>query len=85
MVEYGEKGGETMPNTRAFCDQEDHEHTLVPPIVDVRDNLGALAVQVLAAKENLTNMDYCEMIRKLYDITCDLHHAYDVERARIAY
>ena len=58
-----------MPNTRAFCDQQGNEHALVPPIVDVRDNLGALAVQVLAAKEDLANMDYCEMIRKLYDVT----------------
>ena len=74
-----------MPNTRAFCDQEDNEHALVPPIVDVRDNLGALAVCVLSAKEDLAEMDYCTMIRKLYDITCELHKAYDEERERISY
>ena len=74
-----------MPNTRAFCDQEDHEHALVPPIVDVRDNLGVLAVHVLSAKEDLANMDYETMDHKLYDITCELHTAYDNERMRIKY
>lgn len=74
-----------MSNTRAFCDQEDHEHALVSPIVEVRDNLGSLAVQVLAAKENLAEMDYPTMIHKLYEITCDLHTAYDAERTKIPY
>ena len=55
-----------MPNTRAFCDQENHEHAIVPAIVDVRDNLGTLAVQVLAA-----------MLNKLYQIVSDLHTEYD--------
>ena len=59
-----------MPNTRSFCDLEDNEHALVPPIVEVRDHLGTLAVQVLAAKEDLSTMDYREMLHKLYDITC---------------
>ncbi len=68
-----------MPNTRLFCDQEDHENALVPPIVDVRDNLGALAVHVLSAKEDLSQMDYGTMIRKFYDVTCELHAAYDRE------
>lgn len=71
-----------MPNTRSFCDQENHEHSLVPPIVDVRDNLGTLAVHVLAAKENLSQMDYCEMLHKLYDITCKLHETYEREFTR---
>lgn len=74
-----------MSCTRSFCDMEGNEHALVPPIVDVRDNLGALAVQVLASKEDLANMDYCEMVHKLYEVTCELHNAYDNERERIPY
>ena len=74
-----------MANTRVFCNQEGHEHALVPAIVEVRDSLGVLAVQVLAAREDLANMDYDEMIHKLYDITSSLHRAYDSERARIPY
>ncbi len=74
-----------MANTRAFCDRENHEHALVPPIVDVRDNLGVLAVHVLSTKEDLAKMDYETMVRKLYDITCELHTAYGRERARIEY
>ncbi len=71
-----------MPNSRSFCDEEGNEHALVPPVVEVRDSLGVLAVHVLAAKENLANMDYCEMLSKLYDIVCDLHKAYDEEHVR---
>ena len=74
-----------MLNTRSFCDQENHEHAIVPPIVDVRDNLGVLAIHVLSAKEDLAKMDYETMIHKLYDITCELHTAYDRERTRIDY
>lgn len=72
-------------NTRSFCDQEGHEHALVPPIVDVRDNLGTLAVQVLAAKYDLSRMSSHEMVHKLFEITCDLHKAYDQERTHIDY
>jgi len=72
-----------MPNTRSFCDLENHDHALVPPIVEVRDHLGALAVQVLAAKEDLSTMDYREMLHKLYDITLDLHKTYESERTNL--
>lgn len=74
-----------MPNTRSFCDQENHEHVLVPPIVDVRDNLASLAVHVLSAREDLAKMDYGEMIHKLYDITRELHETYDKELTHIQY
>ena len=74
-----------MPNTRSFCDHENNEHALVPPIVEVRDNLGVLAVHVLSAKEDLSKMDYETMIHKLYDITRELHTAYDHERTHIEY
>nr|WP_300186811.1 hypothetical protein [uncultured Agathobaculum sp.] len=69
-----------MSNTRSFCDQEGNEHALVPPIVEVRDNLGALAVQVLAAREELSKLSYREMLDKLYQITEDLHTEYDQSR-----
>ena len=67
--------------TRADCDMEGQEHALVKPAVDVRDNLGVLAVQILSARENLAgdNLNYREVIHKLYDITCDLHEAYGRE------
>lgn len=74
-----------MPNTRQFCDQEGNEHALVPPIVDVRDNLGTLAVHILAAKHDLASMSYEDMVRELHKITEDLHAAYDKERTAISY
>ena len=39
-------------------------------------NLGALAVHVLAAREDLSTMDYTEMLDKLYQIVDDLHTEY---------
>ncbi len=74
-----------MTNIRLFFNQKDSEHVLVHPIVDVRDNLGVLAVHVLSLKEDLSKMDYETMVRKLYDITCELHTAYGRECARIKY
>ena len=72
-----------LGNTRSFCDEPENEHALVPAIIEVRNSLGMLAVQVLAAKENLAQMDYSQMIHRLYEITSDLHKAYDDERTRI--
>lgn len=72
-----------MHNTRLFCDKEGNEHALVPPIVDVRDNLGVLAVHVLSAKEDLSQMDYETMIHKFHDITYELHKAFDKTRTNI--
>ena len=72
-----------MPNTRRFCDEAHNEHALVPPIVEVRDNLGALAVQVLSARHDLAEMAYADMLREFYDIVCELHTAYDKERTNL--
>jgi hypothetical protein len=55
---------------------EGNEHALVPPIVDVRDNLGTLAVQVLAAREDLSKLSNDEMLDKLTAIVVELHSAY---------
>lgn len=74
-----------MQNTRHFCDEPENEHVLVPPIVEVRDHLGTLAVQILAAREDLATIDPNEAVRKLYDIVEELHDAYKKERVRIPY
>lgn len=74
-----------MSCTRSFCDEEGNEHALVPPIVEVRDNLGVLAVQVLAAKYDLAKMNYGTMIREFYAIIESLHMIYDEERTKIFY
>lgn len=71
-----------MPNTHEFCAQEGNEHTLIPPSTVVRDSLGSLAVQVLAARRDIAQMDYCEMVSELYEIVTDLQNAYDKERPR---
>ena len=72
-------------NTRSFCDLPGNDHALVPSVVEVRDNLGPLAVQVHAAKENLATMDYNDMIKNFYEIVCDLHQAFDQERTNLHY
>ena len=71
-----------MPNGRNLCNEEGNEHMLVLPSAEVRDSLGTLAVQVLAAREDIAQMDYEVMLSKLYQIVCDLHDAFDKERTR---
>lgn len=44
-------------NSRNFLNESgERDHALVPQIVEVRDSLGTLAVHVLAARENLSDM-----------------------------
>lgn len=53
-------------------------HTsLDEPIFVLRDNLGVLAVQVLSAKKDLSQISYDDMLRELLEIIEDLHKAYD--------
>lgn len=51
--------------------------SLDEPIYVLRDNLGSLAVSVLASKYDLSQMSYDEMVHKLLDIIEELHNAYD--------
>nr|DAW23508.1 MAG TPA: hypothetical protein [Caudoviricetes sp.] len=55
-----------------------NNHTsLDMPIFVLRDNLGSLAVQVLAAKCDLSQMSYDDMLTELLEIIKELHLAYD--------
>lgn len=65
-----------MGNTRAFCDLPENDHALVPVQIEIRDNLGALAIQVLASKKDLSQMSYSDMLDELNDIVTGLHDAY---------
>jgi hypothetical protein len=70
-----------MPSSRDFLNESaEHDHALVPVITELRDSLGALAVQVLAARENLATLSYEEMLQKLHPIIEELHRAYDRTR-----
>lgn len=69
-----------MTSRNFLNESSENDHALVPQIVEVRDSLGTLAVQVLAARENLRDMPYDEMLTKLYKIVDDLHAAYDRNR-----
>lgn len=69
-----------MTSRNFLNESSDNDHALVPQIVEVRDSLGTLAVQVLAARENLADMPYDKMLMKLYEIVDDLHTAYDRNR-----
>lgn len=80
MISPNELSPEFSPELPAECFENHDEHSLVSPSIEVRNNLGMLAVQVLAARENLAEMDSNEIIRKLYDIVSELHTAYNEER-----
>lgn len=47
--------------------------------VVVRDSLGALAIQLLCSRKDISKMDYNELIRELGDIVKELHSAYQHE------
>ncbi|MDO4356914.1 MAG: hypothetical protein Q4E13_10435 [Clostridia bacterium] len=71
-------------NPREVLNQSaENDHMLVPPIVELRDSIGSLAVQALAARENLAALTYPEMLDKLYAIICELHTAYDRNRTNL--
>ena len=47
------------------------------PLFTVRDNLGALALQILVARDQLNVNDYRETLRNYHEILKDLHKIYD--------
>lgn len=62
---------------------EEHEESLRMPIIELRNSLGNLAIQILTTKDDISKMGYDEMLRKLYDIICDLQTAYDRNRTNL--
>ena len=60
----------------AYFDDND-EHALRHPKIDLRNNIGVLAIEILIAKENLAVLSYDEIMRKTLDIIEELHEIYD--------
>lgn len=60
----------------AYFDDDD-EHALRHPKIDLRNNIGVLAIEILKAKENLAVLSYDEIMRKTLDIIEELHEIYD--------
>ena len=59
------------------------DHSLLPQIIVLRDSLGTLAVQVLAARNDLSKMSSFDMIQELYSIIDELHTEYDRSRTNL--
>lgn len=55
---------------------ENEDSALRNQKIVLRDSLGSLAVQILSSKYNLSQMNYEEMLDKLYVIIDELHTAY---------
>lgn len=60
----------------AYFDDND-EHALRHSKIDLRNNIGVLAIEILKAKENLAVLSYDEIMRKTLDIIEELHEIYD--------
>lgn len=60
----------------AYFDDND-EHALRHPKIDLRNNIVVLAIEILKAKENLAVLSYDEIMRKTLDIIEELHEIYD--------
>lgn len=56
---------------------DDNEHALRHPKIDLRNNIGVLAIEILKTKENLAVLSYDEIMRKTLDIIEELHEIYD--------
>ena len=56
---------------------DDNEQALRHPKIDLRDNIGILAIEILKAKENIADLSYDEIMRKTLDIIEELHEIYD--------
>lgn len=56
---------------------DDNEHALRHPKINLRNNIGVLAIEILKAKENLAVLSYDEIMRKTLDIIEELHEIYD--------
>ena len=55
-----------------------YNHTsLDEPEFVLRDSLGALAIQILSQRNDLSKMNYDDMLHELLDIINELHSAYD--------
>lgn len=73
-----------MANSRDFLNcSADHDQAMVPVLVELRDSLGTLAVQMLAARENLAELSADEALHKLHAIIAELHKTYDRERTNL--
>lgn len=55
----------------------ENSHLLVPCLVELRDSLGTLAVQMLAARKDLATISPSEALTELYAIISDLHVEYE--------
>lgn len=53
-----------------------NEMSLPNPLFTVRDNLGALALQILVAKNGIDVNDYRKTLRNYYEVVKDLQTIY---------
>ena len=56
---------------------DDNDQALRYPKIDLRNNIGILAIEILKAKENIADLSNCEIMDKTLDIIKDLHKIYD--------
>lgn len=59
-----------------MIDNEIHSHELAPTNIVLRDSMGTLAVQLLAARYDLSTMSDADALQNLRAIIEDLHTEY---------
>lgn len=75
------KGELIIMSNNTFYNENDQ--ALKMPNIVTRDSLGTLAVKILSAKNDLstiTDADYNDLVRQLYDIICNLDESYQYLR-----
>ena len=60
-----------------FEHYDENEQSLQAPCIVLRNSLGALAVQVLASRNDLSKLEYTDMLRELNTIIRELQQVYE--------
>ncbi len=55
---------------------DNEDHALRNLNITLRDSLGALAIQILITKQDISKMEYEDLLRELYKIISELHDTY---------
>ena len=74
MAEFIRREINTMPSWEFY---NDNDQALRMPAVVTRDNLGVLAALIVAHNHDLSNPDYDDMVRDLYETVKNLQYSYE--------
>ena len=61
----------------------ENDHSLLSPKIVMRDSLGALAIEILKTRHDISTMEQKTMLVELTSIISELHQTYDDNLANL--